>query len=176
MSSAALSIATSITDGNVSDLKLIPVGSRQTLAHPSGVKYGMMNYDVIRPKVIFSRSKFGNFSDLIQGRKSAVFVEVGNESLSGEVGPDGRVASVEAMFFDPSRALIKSGDDEDKLRFLFSQNLDRYQRSRVPFFDTPNPNMHKSALGGRVRRESDIKDNQISIFDSNGDDVFDGFN
>jgi hypothetical protein len=162
-----------VDDSRTSTLKLIPRHTRQTLIHPAGVKYGMMNYDMLRPKVIFSRSKFGNFCDLIEGRKSGVFANLSSIEYS-EVGPDRRVPTVEVSFYDASMALIKSG--EDKLKFLFSQNLDRYQRSRVPFFDTPNPNLHESALGGRVRRKADIVNNQVSVFNSDGNDVFDDFN
>ena len=172
--SYSVSFGQNINDTEDSDLILVPRASRQTLAHPKGVKYGMMNYDHIRPKVIFSRNSFGNFIDLIQGRKSAVYANVSNFDTSGEINADGRTVSIESKFFDANRALIRSG--EDKLKFLFSQNLDRYQRSRSPFFDLPNPNIHTSAKGGRVRSESEITNNQVSVFNPDGNDIFDDFN
>tara|TARA_B100000282_G_C31683847_1_gene468013 strand:- start:72 stop:1214 length:1143 start_codon:yes stop_codon:yes gene_type:complete len=169
-----------INDSADNDLILLPRSARQTYAHPKGVKYGMMNYDHIRPKVIFSRNSYGNFSDLVQGRKSAVFANISGDTLdkNSEISPDGRTVSVEVDFFDANRALLKFGSE--KIKFLFSQNLDRYQRSRVPFFDLPNPNEHESAKGGRVRGETDKApagaQASISIFGADGSDIFDDFN
>lgn len=151
--------------------KLVPEHSRQTLEHPRGVKYGMLNYDHIRPKVVFSRSSYGHFSDLVQGRKFAAFTSLSSELRNSDFTAEGRTVPVEVKFFDPTRRLIKN---DAALKYLFSQNLDKYQRSRVPFFDLPSPQT-EGGLGGRVRRKTEVLNDQVTVQDSTGTDIFSGF-
>tara|TARA_Y100001970_G_scaffold179795_1_gene218916 strand:- start:7023 stop:22568 length:15546 start_codon:yes stop_codon:yes gene_type:complete len=162
--------------------KLLPGHARQSLEHPKGVKYGMINYDHLRPKVVFSRTHYGHFADLLEGRKNAVYTTLSAYSNNSEFTPDKRTMTVKVKFFDPSRRLITN---EDALKYLFSQNLDKYQRSRVPFFDLPNPVIYSEdgtasvsdhAKGGRVRLRKHVLRDQVSIFDSSGNDPFAEFN
>ena len=149
---------------------LIPEQTRQTLEHPKGVKYGLMNYDHIRPKAIYRRNKFGQFADLLEGRKLGVCYNRSKTDLKNSEGitfkgmtVGDRTITVDVVFVDPARRIIKN---DGGLQLLFSQNLDRFQRSRVPFFDDDE---------GRVRRSKAILNPQVSIFDSEGDDPFAGF-
>jgi len=149
----------------------LPEQTRQTLEHPKGVKYGMMNYDHLRPKVVFRRNHFGYFCDLLEGRKLAVCTNVeGTFNNNNEISADNRTVTVETRFFDPARREITNNS---ALNLLFSQNLDRYQRSRVPFFDLPHPS--RGGKGGRVRLNSEIIQEQISIFSPGDGDPFSEF-
>lgn len=152
----------------------------QVLAHPRGVKYGMMNYAPLRPRVVFSRTHFGFFSDLVAGRPYAAFSLPAGSSPNVPEGFEiheqhGATTPVEVRFFDPARNKIKAGRETFNLarRFLFSQNLDRFQRSGVPFFDFDEAGEDfGNGSGGRVRSSVDIHPEQISVFRA-GEDLID---
>ena len=148
--------------------------------HPRGARYGLMNYDHIRPAVKFRRDRFGQFRDMLEGRKLGAVANVAEPfrlpaGLSSNAF-NRQSTAVEVKFFnkdgnalqDVNPNIRKSWEDGEPVQ-MFSQNLDKFQRSSVPFFDLLSPQEVRNLnpddpvaqqlianLGGRVRLESDI--------------------
>ena len=148
--------------------------------HPRGVRYGMMNYDHIRPSVKFRRNRFGQFRDMLEGRKfGAMAIVDAPFKFPGAIGeqPNGQTSAITVKFFDPDGSPMQNVDPSNPSTLIdnrppppetFSQNLDKFQRSSVPFFDLPSASEinlldpeQRSRLGGRVRLEQDILGQEI---------------
>ena len=156
--------------------------TRVLVEHPAGVKYGMMNYDHIRPSVKFRVDRFGQARDMLEGRKFGAFANLGinqEQKDMGTVTPSvwngNQTTAVEVVFRDASGVVLAGGGYANS-NVLFSQNLDRLQRSGIPFFDLPTPNedwtlaadvdtsaWEYGALGGRLRKENEIPRRNLAV-------------
>ena len=132
----------------------------QAVEHPSGVKYGMMNYDHIRPSVKFRTHHYGHFRDMLEGRKfGAMAIVDGPKKMAGGLGEqiNGQTSAVEVSFIEArTTTRIERNEVENNSSKLFSQNLDKFQRSAVPYFD--NEDTRAGGLGGRVRNDTQISE------------------
>ena len=100
-----------------------------------------MNYDHIRPSVKFRPGHFGQFRDLLEGRKfGAMAIVSGPRKIDGNLGEqnNGQTTAVEVAFYESktkNKIMVDNKDHLATLVSLFSQNIDKFQRSAVPFFD-----------------------------------------
>jgi len=158
--------------------------TRIVVDHPAGVKYGMMNYDKLRPSVKFSRNHYGHFRDLLEGRKLSAIVineveqQIGNydksmQDLFEETTAGSQISAVVVRFVDRlGRPLI---DGNASRKFLRSQNLDKFSRSSVPFFDLPTkldgvpPGEYS---GGYMRKDHEMFEENVEIDLEIPDDQF----
>lgn len=147
--------------------------TRITVEHPAGVKYGMMNYDHLRPSAKFSRNHYGHFRDLLEGRKFGALIvseaspDISNYELplQGMISPDHNfVSPIDVTFVDRLQRPLRSGRTAKD--FLFSQNLDKFQRSNLPYFDNNNgpfDDGNPNGGGGRIRKENEIVGEDVLI-------------
>ena len=117
---------------------------------------------------------------MLEGRKYGAMANVSEPfGIAGGLGEQstGQTTAIEVKFFNTDGSPLQNVNIADPQSLLdnrppppetFSQNLDKFQRSAVPFFDLPsakeinilNEN-ERSILGGRVRLEQDILGQEI---------------
>jgi hypothetical protein len=98
-------------------------GEMGMLQHPSGWKYGLMNFRRTSTTAVFRHDRYGQFRDMLEQRKYGRFYEYGDER-----NPAGlQEAAVTCIFLDAD------GSPVDDPHYTTCQNLSNEMTSSIPY-------------------------------------------